>query len=124
MNLEKIGESQFRGFYKKDYKSDKKIGVGSIVNTLIDKNYVIDAVKVMENSDVGEKRYQGEYPVNVFLKLYEEMDRSDVSSYGIFLNDENIYSIVIAKDSDVLTSYMKNPEMELDTILNNNMKLN
>ena len=118
MIKEKISEENFRDLYKKDYKYDNSYGVNNILNILLNKNYNIECVKVMESSaDVGETHFQGEYPPAVFLKLYDRMDKSEVSSYGIFLKDKNLYAIILPTESYILSAYMNDPETELAPIL-------
>ena len=91
MELVKKSESIFRKMYKKDYSVNGSFNVSSIINTLLDKEYNISEIKVTESGlDVGERRYQGNYPVNVFLKMYDLIERSDITSYSIFLDSEDI----------------------------------
>ena len=124
MIIEKISEGKFDGSFEKEYSFDNKYGVTNIINKLLDKNYNIKYVDIMESdSDIGEKRYQGTYSTDTFLKLYDLMDKSEITSYGIIIDDENIDSIIVVKQAGLINAYFKNPNIELDSILNDSMEL-
>lgn len=113
---EKINESEFRGDIMKVYLFDRSYSIVAVIDALIEKGKKIIEVDVHEDADLGFGRYGGSYSVDGFLKIYGDLEGID--SYSIRLDDDDISNIVYLRGGKIITAFMKNPDAELNDILN------
>lgn len=117
--FEKVLENQRENKYTKIYKTTEKYDTIDIINKLQQNNINITNVYVVEDADLGMKSFEGNYSLNDFMLLYSRINKNDMASLVLYLENEN----KIYLGSGEYISLLSKNNIELNDLLEKSKRL-
>lgn len=117
--FEKIGDNQRQNKYSKIYKSSSTYDTMEIINKLLENNINIIRVYIVEDADLGMKRFEGNYSFDDFMLIYNKIDKNDISSLVLYLENE----IKLYLGSGEYISMVSKDNIELNDLLDKSKRL-